>query len=349
MDEDTEYAFQESDFNFSDMDTDDTLASVKVQTLPASGKGTLKFDGVEIAMADLPKTVTKAELDANKLVYSPPADAFGSTFGSFTFKVNDGTDDSASAYTMTIDVNEVSDRPVVANFIPDQSAMVGTAFSFQFADDVFKNGKVGPLTYSSRQLDGTALPSWLSFAPGTRTLSGMPQSSDVGTVPVTVTARNDVGLSTSDTFDLVVSSRPAISGTARVGQTLTARTGSNDSFTYQWIRVDGMTEANISGATSSTHILGAADSGKKVKVKVSFTANSVTTEATSDAYPPHARIQPASSGTANLAGRRQVWEGTLTVGAHVAGLRTEPVAYGWSRHTGELTGLDDAIDLGANS
>ena len=349
MDEDTEYAFQESDFNFSDMDTDDTLASVKVQTLPASGKGTLKFDGVEIAMADLPKTVTKAELDANKLVYSPPADAFGSTFGSFTFKVNDGTDDSASAYTMTIDVNEVSDRPVVANFIPDQSAMVGTAFSFQFADDVFKNGKVGPLTYSSRQFDGTALPSWLSFAPGTRTLSGMPQSSDVGTVPVTVTARNDVGLSTSDTFDLVVSSRPAISGTARVGQTLTARTGSNDSFTYQWIRVDGMTEANISGATSSTHILGAADSGKKVKVKVSFTANSVTTEATSDAYPPHARIQPASSGTANLAGRRQVWEGTLTVGAHVAGLRTDPVAYGWSRHTGELTGLDDAIDLGANS
>ena len=349
MDEDTEYAFQESDFNFSDMDTDDTLASVKVQTLPASGKGTLKFDGVEIAMADLPKTVTKAELDANKLVYSPPADAFGSTFGSFTFKVNDGTDDSASAYTMTIDVNEVSDRPVVANFIPDQSAMVGTAFSFQFADDVFKNGKVGPLTYSSRQLDGTALPSWLSFAPGTRTLSGMPQSSDVGTVPVTVTARNDVGLSTSDTFDLVVSSRPAISGTARVGQTLTARTGSTDSFTYQWIRVDGMTEANIAGATSSTHILGASDLGKKLKVKVSFTVNSVTTEVTSDAYPPHARIQPALSGTADLAGRRQVWEGTLTVGAHVAGLRTEPVAYGWWGHTGELTGLDDAIDLGANS
>ena len=347
MDEDTEYAFQESDFDFSDMDTGATLASVKVQTLPASGKGTLKFDGTGIVAADLPKTVTKAELDANKLVYSPPADAFGSAFGSFTFKVNDGTDDSASAYTMTIDVNEVSDRPVVVNFIPNQTAMVGATFSFQFADDVFKNGKVGPLTYSSRQYDGPALPSWLSFAPGTRTFSGMPQSSDVDTVAVTVIATNDVGLSASDTFDLVVNSNPVISGTARVGQTLTGSTGS--SFTHQWIRVDGMTETNISGASSSTYTLDAADSGKKVKVKVSFTANSVTTEATSDAYPPYANIQPATCGTASLAGRRQVWEGTLTVAAHVGGLRTDSVGYGWWSKTGDLTGLDDAIDLGANS
>ena len=37
------------------------------------------------------------------------------------------------------------------------------------------------------------------------------------------------------------------------------------------------------------------------------------------------------------------------MGTHVAGLRTEPVAYGWWRQTGGLTGFDDAIDLGANS
>ena len=347
MDEDTDYAFQESDFNFSDMDAGDTLASVKVQTLPASGKGTLKFDGTAIGTADLPKTVTRAELDANKLVYSPPADAFGSAFGSFTFKVNDGTDDSASAYTMTIDVNEVSDEPVVENFIPDQRAMAGAAFSFQFADDVFRNRAVGSLTYSSRQYGGAALPSWLSFAPATRTFSGTPQSSNAGTVSVTVTATNDVGLSASDTFDLVVISSPVISGTARVGQTLTGSTGSG--FTHQWIRVDGMTETDISGASSSTYTLDAADSGKKVKMKVSHTANSVTTETTSDAYPRYANIQPATCGTADLAGRRQVWDGTLTVGAHVGGSRTDSVGYGWSSKTGDLTGLDDAIDLGANS
>ena len=35
-----------------------------------------------------------------------PADAHGDAYTTFTFKVNDGTVDSASAYTMTIDVTD---------------------------------------------------------------------------------------------------------------------------------------------------------------------------------------------------------------------------------------------------
>ena len=243
----------------------------------------------------------------------------------------------------------VSNKPVVANTISDQTAIVGTAFSFQFADNVFASAKSGPLTYSATQYDGTALPSWLSFAADTRTFSGTPQSSDAGRVPVKVRATDEDGRSASDTFDLVVSSKPSLSGTARVGQTLTAVTGSSGSFTYQWIRVDGMSDTNISGETSSTYTLAAGDLGKKVKVKVSFTVNSVNMELTSDAYPPHATIQPTTSGTTDLAGRRQVWEGTLTVGAHVAGLRTEVAGYGWSSQTGGLPQVDDDIGLGTNS
>ena len=345
----TEYAFRASDFNFSDTDMDDTLASVKVETLPASGKGRLKFDGATIDSTDLPKTVTKAELDANKLVYRPPANTYGSAFASFTFKVNDGTEDSASAYTMTIDVNLPSGRPVVVNTIPDQTAIVGTAFSFQFAGNVFVNPETGSLTYSATQYDRAALPSWLSFAAGTRTFSGTPASGDVGRLSVRVRATDGNGAEASDTFDIVVGSRPTISGTARVGQTLTAVTGSNGSFTYQWIQVDGMTETDISIATSSTYTLTTTDSGKKVKVKVSYSVNGMNTEAKSDAYPPHANIQPAAHGTASLTGRRQVWEGTLTVGADSVGPMTEVSAYGWSSAAGDLVGLDTVIDLGTNS
>ena len=243
----------------------------------------------------------------------------------------------------------VSNKPVVANTISDQTAIVGTAFSFQFADNVFASTKSGPLTYSATQYDGTALPSWLSFAADTHTFSGTPQSSDAGRVPAKVKATDEDGRSASDTFDLVVSSKPSISGTVRVGQTLTAVTGSTGSFTYQWIRVDGMSETDISGETSSTYTLAAGDLGKKVKVKVSFTVNSVSMDRTSDAYPPHASIQPTTSGTTDLAGRRQVWEGALTVGAHVAGLRTEVVGYGWSSQTGGLPEVDDDIGLGTNS
>lgn len=157
----------------------------------------------------------------------------------------------------------------------------------------------------------------------------------------------DRGRHAADTFDIVVSSKPSISGTARVGQTLTAETGSSGTFTYQWIRVDGTTETDISGASSSTYTLVAADQGNKVKV--SFTVNSATTEGTSDAYPPHANVQPATFGAVDLGGRREVWGGTLTAGVYSAGGRTEIVGYGWSTWSGRLTNLDEVIDLGANS
>ena len=70
---------------------------------------------------------------------------------------------------------------------------------------------------------------------------------------------------------------PTITGTAEVGQTLTAvTTGITDAngltsptYTYQWIRVNGA-EADISGAMSSTYTLVTADLGKTIKVRVSF-------------------------------------------------------------------------------
>ena len=71
---------------------------------------------------------------------------------------------------------------------------------------------------------------------------------------------------------------PTITGTAQVGQTLTAvTTGIMDAdgltsptYTYQWIRVDGTDEEDISGENSSTYTLVDADLGKTIKVKVSF-------------------------------------------------------------------------------
>ena len=79
---------------------------------------------------------------------------------------------------------------------------------------------------------------------------------------------------------------PTITGRAQVGETLTAvTTGIMDadglasvSYTYQWIRVDSGTDADISGATSSTYTLVAADEGTTIKVKVSFTDDASNAE-----------------------------------------------------------------------
>ena len=70
-----------------------------------------------------------------------------------------------------------------------------------------------------------------------------------------------------------------ISGTTLVGQTLTATIDEpdglppSDQITYQWIRVDGNTESDISGETGSTYTLVDADEGKTIKVEASYTDN----------------------------------------------------------------------------
>ena len=82
---------------------------------------------------------------------------------------------------------------------------------------------------------------------------------------------------------------PTISGTAQVDETLTADASgitdadglANASLAYQWLADD----ADIAGATGTTYVLVAADEGKAIKVRVSFTDDagneeSLTSEAT---------------------------------------------------------------------
>ena len=117
------------------------------------------------------------------------------------------------------------------------------------------------------------------------------------TIKVKVTAGNGT---TTKTYTVKVTrasnvtGQPALSGFPRVGDVVSASTdgiGDPDgltgvSYAYQWVRVDGTTETNIPGATSETYTLAAADVGKTVKVRVSFTDNAGNPEmATSGAFP----------------------------------------------------------------
>ena len=80
---------------------------------------------------------------------------------------------------------------------------------------------------------------------------------------------------------------PTITGTAQVGQTLTAVTTAimdddgltTPGYTYQWIRVaTDTTETNIGSATASTYTLVTDDLGTTIKVKVSFTDDASNAE-----------------------------------------------------------------------
>lgn len=68
---------------------------------------------------------------------------------------------------------------------------------------------------------------------------------------------------------------PTVSGTARVGQTLTATaatySGSTPTVTSNWQRYDGSTWSNIAGATSSSYVVASADVGKTLRYSQTLT------------------------------------------------------------------------------
>ena len=79
--------------------------------------------------------------------------------------------------------------------------------------------------------------------------------------------------------DSPATGRPTITGTAEVGETLTADTSgiadtdglTGVSYSYQWIRNDGTSDTDIQNATGSSYPLVDVDEGQTIKVEVSFT------------------------------------------------------------------------------
>ncbi len=140
--EDMPYAFAAARFGYAD-DDGDVLSSVKITGLPTAG--TLKLDGTPIASGALPKTVAAADLAAGKLTYTPPPNANKTAYASFTFKVNDGTADSAQ-YTMTIDVTAVNDAATGAPTISG-TAYVGETLTASAAGITDVEGVPGSLNY----------------------------------------------------------------------------------------------------------------------------------------------------------------------------------------------------------
>ena len=161
----------------------------------------------------------------------------------------------------------------------------------------------------------------------------MLKAADLGKkVKVKLSFKDDAGNAESRTSDAypalgtvnsVATGKPSITGTATVGQTLTAAKGTiadtngvtradngdaGFAYAYQWIRVDSdgtSNPANISGAIYRTYVLKAADRGKKVKVKLSFKDDAGNVESrTSDAYPASATVAAGAT-----------WSATLTVQA----------------------------------
>ena len=118
--------------------------------------------------------------------------------------------------------------------------------------------------------------------------------------------------------------RPVISGTPRVGETLTASISEiadadgldNGTFAYQWLANDGADDTEIAGATDATQEVAPAQVGKALKVRVTFTDDgdneetltSIATERVAARAPDAPGGLAAATGLPEISGTAQVGE-----------------------------------------
>jgi cadherin-like protein len=127
--ENTPYTFSAGDFGFSDVDGNAFL-SVKITTVP--GAGTLTYHGITVNAGDI---VTKADLDAGQLIFTPADHATGSGYASFSFQVKDdggGVDTDASPNTITLNVVDVNHAPTGAD--QTLTLLEDSTYTFRIAD-----------------------------------------------------------------------------------------------------------------------------------------------------------------------------------------------------------------------
>ncbi|MFE7227802.1 M4 family metallopeptidase [Nocardioides sp. NPDC057577] len=147
---------------------------------------------------------------------------------------------------------------------------------------------------------------------------------------------DDIKVYTCEPIPLANTAAPTITGTPRVGSTLTATPGvwspAATSVSHQWLR-DG---SPISGATSSTYTLAAADHGTRVSVRVTASSTEWSAGASgTKASAPTASIALGSSIRATV---RPVISGTVRLGSKLTASKgtwdhpPQSYSYTWLRN-----------------
>ncbi|OED41007.1 hypothetical protein ACH42_15130 [Endozoicomonas sp. (ex Bugula neritina AB1)] len=138
----------------------------------------------------------------DNLVLTTPNEYYGS---GFDITINAITADGADTQTSStvVHILDGNDTPELASELSDQTASEYSTFSYTIPESSFIDVDGDVLTYSATLENGQPLPDWLSFDTTTRTFSGTPEDSDVGTLAVQVTA-SDAQSSVSDVFSLAI-------------------------------------------------------------------------------------------------------------------------------------------------
>ena len=131
--------------------------------------------------------------------------------GIITVKVTAADTGGLSASDVfNIKISNTNDAPTLSNAIADQVISQDSNLSFRFDTNVFSDIDMDDtIAYTAALSDNTALPAWLSFDASTRTFTGTPSSSDVGSIAIKLTATDTSNSVVSDFFNLTVTTTNA--------------------------------------------------------------------------------------------------------------------------------------------
>ena len=224
--------------------------------------------------------------------HEAPDDADANGEYAVTVQVSDGVNDTQAALVVRVsDVDEVG--PVLAHATVDGAVLTLT---WDEALDETSTPPAGAFAVTvdgaSRAVDSVEVKGRTVTLRLVRPVAAREAVSasytvpaDPGTDPVRDTAGNAAGgfsgevVTNSTAPNTPATGEPVISGTARVGETLTASASgildadglANAVFAWQWVSNDGTSDSAIAGATTSSYTLASAEVGRTVKVRVTFT------------------------------------------------------------------------------
>ena len=223
--------------------------------------------------------------------------------------------------------------------ISDDDGLDNAAFAYQWlAADAEINGATAA-TYTLVAADeGKAIKVRVSF------------TDDAGNDEELTSAATGAVAAAPPTPNTPATGLPTITGAVQVGETLTAgATGISDDdgldnaiFSYQWLADD----AEIDSATASSYTLVAADEGKAIKVRVSFTDDAGNDEELTSAATGAVAAAPPTpntpaTGLPTITGAVQVGETLTADTADISdddGLDNAAFAYQWLADNAEING-----------
>ena len=285
-------------------DTDTDVASLAWSIPVGTGGGA---DAGAFALSEAGELTFKAAKD-----FEAPDDADGDGTYEVTVRITDGANPVDAALEVTLaDVDEVAPTLTAA-------AVSGTALTLTFSEALDADSKPAADAFAvtvagdARTVDAVAL----SGSAVELTLASAAASGETVTVGYTVpagadaaplqdTAGNAVASFTGEAVtnetaaadNTAPAGLPEISGTAQVGELLTASVDAiadgdgldNATFAYQWLANGGTDDTAIADATGATHEVAPAQVGKTLKVRVTFTddggTEEVLTSAATEAVP----------------------------------------------------------------